>query len=109
MGGAIHITHGYIQASTLHLPNRRLQGARYYRDLVTVTGTENLMLAVHAVGLATVFVGVFDEEKLGDLLEIPPGIRIVGLFPVGYAQTEAKAGPPRKPLEEIVYYEKWKE
>ncbi|PPC87880.1 MAG: UDP-N-acetylglucosamine 1-carboxyvinyltransferase, partial [Methylotenera sp.] len=35
MGAAIHITHGYIQASTLHLPNRRLQGARYYMDMVT--------------------------------------------------------------------------
>src|SRR3954471_9486323 len=45
MGAAIHITQGYIQASTLHLPNRRLQGARYYMDLVTVTGTENLMMA----------------------------------------------------------------
>lgn len=45
MGAAIHITHGYIQASTLHLPNRRLQGAKYYMDLVTVTGTENLMMA----------------------------------------------------------------
>ena len=45
MGAAIHITHGYIQASTLHLPNRRLQGVRHYMDMVTVTGTENLMMA----------------------------------------------------------------
>jgi nitroreductase len=69
---------------------------------------ENLMLAAHAIGLATVFVGVFDEEKLGDLLDIPPGLRIVGLFPLGYPLTEAKAGPPRKALDEIVQYEKWK-
>jgi len=55
-----------------------------------------------------VFVGVFEEEELGELLEIPPGIRIVGLFPLGYPQGEGKAGPPRKPLEEIVHYEKWK-
>lgn len=45
MGAAMHITHGYIQASTLHLPNRRLQGTTYYMDMVTVTGTENLMMA----------------------------------------------------------------
>lgn len=55
MGAAIHITHGYIQASTLHLPNRRLQGARYYMDLVTVTGTENLMMA--AVSLKGLLLG----------------------------------------------------
>jgi nitroreductase len=85
-----------------------LNGQQYY---LTDTGiaSENLMLAAHAVGLATVFVGVFDEEKLGDLLEIPPGVRIVGLFPIGYSMSEPKAGPPRKPLEEIVFYEKWKE
>lgn len=71
--------------------------------------SENLMLAAHAVGLATVFVGVFDEEKLGDLLAIPPGVRIVGVFPLGYPLAEPKAGPARKPLAEIVYYEKWKE
>lgn len=85
-----------------------LNGQKYYLA-DTGIASENLMLAAHAVGLATVFVGVFDEEKLGDLLDIPPGVRIVGLFPLGYAQTEAKAGPPRKPLEDIVYYEKWKE
>jgi nitroreductase len=67
------------------------------------------MLAAHAAGLGTVFVGVFDEEKVAELLDIPPGVRIVGLFPLGYPLTEPKAGPPRKPLEEIVSYEKWKE
>lgn len=82
-------------------------GQPYYLTDIGIA-TENLMLATHAVGLGTVFVGVFDEEKIGDLLDIPPGVRIVGLFPVGYPLTEAKAGPPRKPLEEIVYYEKWK-
>lgn len=85
-----------------------MRGQQYY---LTDTGiaSENLMLAAHAVGLATVFVGVFDEEKIGDLLEIPPGVRIVGLFPIGYPLTEPKGGPPRKSLEEIVYFDKWKE
>jgi len=70
--------------------------------------TENLMLAAHGVGLGTVFVGVFDEEKVRHLLGIPADIRIVGLFPLGYPLEEKKAGPPRKPLEEIVFHEKWK-
>lgn len=85
-----------------------MKGQPYYMTDIGVAA-ENLMLAAHAIGLATVFVGVFDEEKLGNLLEIPPEIRIVGLFPLGYPLTEPKAGPPRKSLEEIVYYEKWKE
>lgn len=85
-----------------------MKGQRYYMADAGIA-SENLMLAAHAVGLASVFVGVFDEEKLGDLLGIPAGIRIVGVFPVGYPLTEPKSGPPRKPLDEIVYYERWKE
>jgi UDP-N-acetylglucosamine 1-carboxyvinyltransferase len=69
MGAAIHITHGYIQASTLHLPNRRLQGARYYMDLVTVTGTENLMMAACLAEGTTVLENAAKEPEVVDLAE----------------------------------------
>lgn len=69
MGAAIHITHGYIQASTLHLPNRRLQGARYYMDLVTVTGTENLMMAAALAEGATILENAAKEPEVVDLAE----------------------------------------
>jgi nitroreductase len=84
-----------------------LHGQQYYLADVGIA-TENLMLAAHALGLGSVFVGVFDEEALGDLLDIPPEIRIVGLFPLGYPLQEPKSGPPRKPLEEIAFFGKWK-
>ncbi len=67
MGAAIHITHGYIQASTLHLPNRRLQGARYYMDLVTVTGTENLMMAASLASGTTILENAAKEPEVVDL------------------------------------------
>jgi UDP-N-acetylglucosamine 1-carboxyvinyltransferase len=69
MGAAIHITHGYIQASTLHLPNRRLQGARYYMDMVTVTGTENLMMAASLAQGTTVLENAAKEPEVVDLAE----------------------------------------
>lgn len=84
-----------------------MAGQPYYMADAGIAA-ENLMLAAHAVGLASVFVGVFDEEKLGELLGIPPEVRVVGLFPLGYSAVEAKSGPPRKSLEEIVHYEKWR-
>jgi len=68
---------------------------------------QNLMLSAHALGLGTVFVGVFDEEKVRGLLNIPPDIRVVGLFPVGYPLKEKKDGPLRKAMNDIVSYEKW--
>jgi UDP-N-acetylglucosamine 1-carboxyvinyltransferase len=80
MGAAIHITHGYIQASTLHLPNRRLQGARYYMDLVTVTGTENLMMAASLAEGKTVLENAAKEPEVVDLAEclIKMGANITG-------------------------------
>lgn len=69
MGAAIHITHGYIQASTLHLPNRRLQGARYYMDMVTVTGTENLMMAAALADGTTILENAAKEPEVVDLAE----------------------------------------
>ena len=80
MGAAIHITHGYIQASTLHLPNRRLQGARYFMDLVTVTGTENLMMAAALAEGTTVLENAAKEPEVIDLAEmlIKMGAKITG-------------------------------
>lgn len=80
MGAAIHITHGYIQASTLHLPNRRLQGARYYMDMVTVTGTENLMMAAALANGTTVLENAAKEPEVVDLAEclIKMGANIKG-------------------------------
>ena len=78
----------------------------YYMTDVGIAA-QNLMLAARALGLGTVFVGVFDEEKLRNLLNIPSNIRIVGLFPIGYPREEKKEVPSRKPLNEIVFYEQW--
>lgn len=70
--------------------------------------SQNLMLAAHAQGLGTVFVGVFEEDKIRSLLGIPREIRIVGLFPVGYPVDQGETRP-RKALGEIVYSGKWGE
>jgi len=69
MGAAIHITKGYIQASTLHLPKRRLQGTRYYMDMVTVTGTENLMMAAALAEGTTILENAAKEPEVVDLAE----------------------------------------
>lgn len=68
---------------------------------------QSLMLAARAQGLGTVFVGIFQEEPLRDLLGIPENIRVVGLFPLGYPAEEKKEGPKRKQLEEICFPERW--
>jgi nitroreductase len=83
-----------------------LWGQQYYMADIGIAA-QTLMLSAHSMGLGTVFVGVFEEEQLRRLLDIPSNIRIVGLFPLGYPREITKQGPPRKPIVEIVYKEKW--
>ena len=80
MGAEIHIEHGYIEASAKHLPNQRLQGARYYMDIVTVTGTENLMMAAALANGTTVLENAAKEPEVVDLAEmlIKMGANITG-------------------------------
>jgi nitroreductase len=83
-----------------------LWGQNYYLVDAGIAG-QNLMLAARGQGLGTVFVGVYDEEKLKSLLNIPSAIRIVGLFPLGYPVEEKKDGPARKPLQDFCFHEQW--
>jgi UDP-N-acetylglucosamine 1-carboxyvinyltransferase len=80
MGAEIHIEHGYIEATTAHLPNKRLQGARIFMDIVTVTGTENLMMAAALADGTTYLENAAREPEVIDLAEclIKMGAKIEG-------------------------------
>ena len=80
MGADIHVEHGYIEASAAHLPQRRLQGARIFMDTVTVTGTENLMMAAALANGTTVLENSAREPEVVDLAEclIKMGAHIEG-------------------------------
>jgi UDP-N-acetylglucosamine 1-carboxyvinyltransferase len=62
MGATISIEHGYMNASA-----KRLQGARIVMDLVTVTGTENLMMAATLAEGVTVLENAAREPEVADL------------------------------------------
>lgn len=64
---------------------------------------QNMMLAAVSQGLGTCWVGAFDENKVADLLGLPPGRRPLALVPVGYPK-ETKKSVARKPLQEVVAY-----
>ena len=81
MGAKVSINHGYIEASSSHLPNGRLQGAKIFMDQVTVTGTENLLMAaVLADGITTLDNAAREPEvvDLGECLQ-KMGANIQGL------------------------------
>lgn len=67
---------------------------------------EHLCLAAHALGLGTCWMGLFDEEVMRAQLEVPAGLRVVGVTPLGYPDQEPKARP-RKELGEIAFFNGW--
>jgi nitroreductase len=70
----------------------------------TAAAIQNLLLAACALDLAACWVGLFDEELVKEILNLPKGIRPVAIIPIGHTKSKAKP-TPRKPLEEFVHYE----
>lgn len=75
MGAEIHIEHGYIHATA-----KRLRGARILFDLVSVTGTENLMMAAVLADGVTTLENAAREPEVVDLANclIAMGAKING-------------------------------
>src|SRR5437867_3092358 len=75
LGAEIAIENGYVVARA-----SRLKGARITTDLVTVTGTENLMMAAALASGTTVIENAAREPEIGDLaaLLIAMGAKIHG-------------------------------
>ena len=75
LGARIDIEHGYIHARA-----DRLKGARIVMDLVTVTGTENLMMAATLAEGTTVIENAAREPEVVDLADclVAMGAQISG-------------------------------
>ena len=75
LGAEISIVNGYVEARA-----SRLKGARITTDLVTVTGTENLMMAAAGAEGTTVIENAAREPEVADLARLlgTMGARIEG-------------------------------
>jgi len=82
------------------------RGANLYVIQDTAAATQNILLAATAMGLATCWVGAFDERRVWEILELPDEVRPLAIIPVGKSR-RTPAMPPRIPLERVVHYEKW--
>jgi len=75
---------------------------------------DHMTLAAVEEGLGTCWIGAFYEDKVKEILGVPPTVRAVALLPLGYPAETAKNArdmpmhKPRKPLDEIVVYDGWK-
>ena len=78
MGAHIVIEHGYVKATT---PEGKLKGARVVMDMVTVGGTENLLMAATLAEGTTVLENCAMEPEVVDLANclVKMGAKIQGI------------------------------
>ena len=93
----------------------RLKTSGYYKDQVTTKfgdwfmfdlgiATQSLCLAAENLGLGTVVVGLFDQDKAAEILKLPENHELVALIPMGYPAKRSSA-PKRREVAEFVHYE----
>ena len=80
------------------------RGVNLYSIQDAAAAIENILLAACALGLGACWVGAFNEEIVRLEFNIPEHIRPLAIVPVGHP-SEKPLMPPKRFLEEIVYYE----
>ena len=77
-----------------------------YNDVDVAIVMDHLILAATAEGLGTCWIGAFSPAAAKEILRLPEGVEPIAFTPLGYAADR----PPikkRKPLSELVRYERW--
>jgi len=78
------------------------RGVRLYAIQDATIACAFAMLAATALGLATVWVGAFDDDSVRRAIGAPAEIVPVAVLPVGYAGEKPEM-TPRRPLNELVH------
>lgn len=66
--------------------------------------SQTFCLAAHEAGLGTVIMGIFDQDRIENLLGLPKDRELVTLIPIGYPDEEP-AAPRRKPITELLTFQ----
>ena len=80
------------------------RGEKLYSIQDTAAATENMILAAQELGLATCWVGAFQEKEVAKAVKAPKNVKPVAIIPVGYPAGKPSASQ-RRSVNEIVHYE----
>lgn len=80
------------------------RGVNLYCIQGTAAAIQNMLLAAHALGLGTCWVGAFREDMARKTLKTPNHVRPVAIIPVGYP-SEKRTPRRRREISEIVHQE----
>jgi nitroreductase len=77
-----------------------------YTDVDIGIVVDHLILAAAELGLGTCWIGAFDPAATREILGLPDEVEPVVFTPLGYPDAPPR-GTQRKPLSELVRYERW--
>jgi len=91
------------------IPEKAYKGLTEFAITDTCSATENILLAIEALGLGGVWTaGYPDEEKMNhirNILNIPENIIPLNVIPIGYPTADEE--PKEKFKENNIHWEKW--
>jgi len=68
---------------------------------------QNMMLEAESLGLATSWIGAYDDEKILRVLKVDdPSVVLRGVFSIGYAKS-TPSPPIRLEMDKLVYFNMW--
>lgn len=65
--------------------------------------SQTFCLAAYEHGIGSVIEGIFDDQKVAELLNVSEDKEVVALIPIGYPAEEPVA-PKRKPVDDLLSY-----
>ena len=110
-------TKAMVQAPVVLAVCGKLKSSGYYNDQATTKfgdwfmfdlgiAAQDICLTAYSLGLGTVIVGLFDHNKVDEILGVPEGYNVVSLIPMGYPAKKTEA-PKRREIAEFRHDEKF--
>jgi nitroreductase len=73
----------------------RTRGIELYCIQDASASVQNMLLTIHARGLATCWIGAFDEGAVSEIISLTGHLRPVAILPIGYPAEEGREPPKR--------------
>lgn len=95
----------------------RQKASGYYKGEITTKfgdwllydlgiATQSICLTAHALGMGTVVVGLFNHDQVKEILQIPDGVEVVSLIPVGFP-AKGSGAPKRREVSEFTHHDRF--
>jgi nitroreductase len=81
----------------------RRRDGKIYVDVDVTIAMDHLILAAHALGLGTCWIGAFDAAAAREVLDLAPGLEPLAFTPLGYPADEPRP-KKRRPVSELVRF-----